>query len=222
MPLLLCLALLAMASTEASSQASPQLSARFIGNMAVAITDGQATLISDFPYESGYSGYMTYAPSEIRSSTSRTIALVTHGHRDHFVPDLIAATDWKLVAPPDVLERVPADRRLDAKATGVAGLTIVPIPTPHARGGHYSYLVTWHGRRLYFTGDTEQPDALLEQKNLDLAFVSPWLYRAVLRRGAAIDARRIVIYHHEAGETVSECTGTCVVPKQGDAIAIGR
>lgn len=27
----------------------------FVGNMAVHVTDGQASILSDFPYESGYS-----------------------------------------------------------------------------------------------------------------------------------------------------------------------
>lgn len=60
------------------------LEVRFIGNMAVAVTDGTVTLVTDFPYESGYSGYMTYAPSAIRSTTGTTLALITHRHRDHW------------------------------------------------------------------------------------------------------------------------------------------
>ncbi len=32
----------------------------FIGNMAYEISDGETTLLSDFPYESGAFGYMTY------------------------------------------------------------------------------------------------------------------------------------------------------------------
>ena len=38
----------------------PRLTARFIGNMAFAITDGKTTLYTDFPYESGAFGYMSY------------------------------------------------------------------------------------------------------------------------------------------------------------------
>ena len=37
----------------------PELNARFIANMAVEITDGTVTIVSDFPYQSGYGGYMT-------------------------------------------------------------------------------------------------------------------------------------------------------------------
>jgi hypothetical protein len=56
-----------------------------------------------------------------------------------------------------------------------------------------SYLVTRHGRRPYFTGDTESLDALVAANDLDAAFVSPWLFREALARGRPIDARRTPI-----------------------------
>jgi L-ascorbate metabolism protein UlaG (beta-lactamase superfamily) len=196
----------------------PALQARFIGNMAVAITDGTTTVITDFPYQSGASGYMTYPASEIRSSTAVTIALITHGHADHWAPALFERTAWKLIGPRDVASTVAADRRLDPRALAAPNLRIDPIATPHAGVGHDSYLVTWHGRRLYFTGDTESLDALVAANDLDAAFVSPWLFREALARGRTIDARRIVIYHHRAGETVPQCTGSCETPRQGDTL----
>jgi hypothetical protein len=57
-------------------------------------------------------------------------------------------------------------------------------------------------------------------KNLDVAFLSPWIYRSLVKSGAMPDARRIVIYHHQAGEQIPGCTNRCVVPKQGDVIRI--
>ena len=88
--------------------------------------------------------------------------------------------------------------------------------TPHARIGHNSYLVEWGGRRLYFVRDTENPTALLAQRNLDVAFVTPWLWRATKARNGTIDARQVVIYHHQAGERVAGCSGSCRIPVQGD------
>lgn len=97
---------------------------------------------------------------------------------------------------------------------------IEAIETPHARIGHYSYVVTWHDRRLYFSGDTESKDHLVALKNLDVAFVSPWLYRSVLRASQRIDAKLIVIYHHEVGEAVPECAADCILPHQGETVHI--
>ena len=199
----------------------PALDVRFIGNMAVAITDGAVTVVTDFPYESGYSGYMTYAPSAIRSGTNTTLALITHRHRDHWERSLFSGTTWRVAGPSDVTAGLPADRVVPLAATTTFGpVTIERFETPHANVGHYSYVVTWHGRRLYFSGDTESGDSLASAKNLDVAFVSSWMYRALLRRGVTIDAKRIVIYHHHTGERVPECVDRCVVPAQGDAIQL--
>jgi L-ascorbate metabolism protein UlaG (beta-lactamase superfamily) len=205
--------------------ARPSLEARFIGNMAYAITDGTTTLLTDFPYQSGYSIYMEYDAREIRSPTTDTIALITHRHGDHWDPNLFARTDWRVVAPEDALTGIPATRiarALPVKPTPArvtaGSITIDALPTPHANLGHYSYLVTWHGRRLYFTGDTESADRLLGMTNLDVAFVSPWLFERALHAGRRIDARQIVIYHHTADATIPECRDTCRVPKQGETL----
>ena len=39
----------------------------FIGNAAFRITDGTTTLLTDFPYRSGASGYMSYEAADIGS-----------------------------------------------------------------------------------------------------------------------------------------------------------
>lgn len=62
--------------------------------------------------------------------------------------------------------------------------------------------MSWHDKRLYFSGDTESPDSLLAARELDVAFVSPWQYQAATRRGPNLDAKHVVIYHHAAGQHV--------------------
>ena len=213
-----------------STATQPALEARFIGNMAYAISDGATTLFTDFPYESGYSRYMTYAGREIRSRTPRSLALITHGHRDHWEPALFSATDWSVIGPADAVRGASANRVVRAlpvaperQSIAFEGMAIEALPTPHAQIGHYSYLVTWHGLRLYFTGDTDDEQALLSAKNLDAAFVSPWLFQRALKSGRPIDARRIIIYHQETGQTaVPGCAGTCSVPTQGDVFRLNR
>jgi L-ascorbate metabolism protein UlaG (beta-lactamase superfamily) len=199
----------------------PPLEARFIGNMAFAITDGMVTLMTDFPYESGYSGYMTYDRSAIRSTTPTTLSLITHRHRDHWERALFMTTDWRVAGPPDVVNGLPDDRVVPLSGRTVfQSLTIDPIETPHGVIGHYSYVVTWHGRRMYFSGDTDSPDSVIASKNLDVAFVSPWMFRSTLKRGERIDARRVVIYHHRSDERVGECAAGCVQPRQVEVIRI--
>jgi L-ascorbate metabolism protein UlaG (beta-lactamase superfamily) len=198
-----------------------RLEARFIGQMAVTITDGTVTLITDFPYQIGYAEGPPYADTEIRSFKTPTLALITHKHLDHWEPRLFARTDWKVLGPADATRPVAAGRVLPPSARVTFGpMEIEPIETPHAGIGHYSYVVTWHGRRLYFSGDTDNAASLTAAKNLDVAFVSPWLYHSVQRSGARIDARQVVIYHHRAGQQVPGCATGCVAPRQGETIQI--
>jgi hypothetical protein len=50
--------------------------------------------------------------------------------------------------------------------------------------------------------------------------VSPWMYRTVMKAGRRIDARRVVIYHHAAGQQIPGCAAECFILRQGDTISI--
>ena len=200
-----------------TAQAPPPLTLTFIGNEAIQITDGSTTLISDFPYRSGYSRYMEYDFASVKPP-GRVLCLITHRHADHFEPALFAKTDWTVMGPRDALGSVDAGRVLPLGAP-FGPVRIEPRTTPHGDVEHYSHLVTWGGRRFYFVGDTDSPDALLAARNLDIAFVTPWLYRTATRDGRTIDARKIVIYHQEAGEQVPTCD-RCVALRQGESIKV--
>ncbi|HEY3204521.1 MAG TPA: MBL fold metallo-hydrolase [Thermoanaerobaculia bacterium] len=191
----------------------------FIGNMAFAITDGKTTLYTDFPYRSGAFGYMTYETSAVPPARD-ALCLVTHGHLDHFDPDLFRKMDASLIAPPSLAAQLETARAIPfAPKMSYRDIEIEAFRTPHGDIEHYSYLVTWHGLRLYFTGDTDSPDRLLAMHDLDVAFVSPWLIEAVSRQKARIDARQVVAYHHRAGEAVAALQNRRV-PKQGETFVV--
>jgi L-ascorbate metabolism protein UlaG (beta-lactamase superfamily) len=217
-PILVPLAL----ATAAVAQSSP-LRIQFIGNEAVAISDGRLLLVTDFPYQSGAFGYMRYEPSVLDPAGRSVVLLITHRHDDHFDPRTVRDTSWRVLAPAEVARRLPSGLVLPLDTVvSVGGATVRPIATSHHNAAveHYSYLVEWAGRRLYFVGDTEDPVALLAQRQLDVAFVSPWLWKAERNRNARIDARQVVIYHHRSGETVPGCTGNCRVPSRGETWGI--
>lgn len=196
-----------------------QLELRFIGNMAFAISDGKTTLYTDFPYESGYSDYMTY-DFDAMQKVPGALCLVTHGHRDHFDAPLFAKMDAKLIAPPAVAAKVAPGRAISfAPKMAYGDIAIEALPTPHAAIEHFSYLVTWHGRRLYFTGDTDSTDQLLAMRDLDLAFVSPWLLKAVAEKKKSIHAKRVVVYHQAAGEKVPPIQNRLVL-EQGESFVL--
>ena len=214
--------LLALVLAWTAAAQAPPLQARFIGQMAFAITDGSTTLITDFPYEIGYAGAPPFGDRELQETTQPTLALITHRHLDHFDPAAFAKTNWKMLGPSDAAARIKSDRVLPlAPRVTFGALEIESIKTPHHNLEHYSYIVTWHGRRLYFSGDTESADSLLAAQRLDVAFVSSWQFQAARRVGGApIDAKRIVIYHHRSGDQITGCSGTCVAPRLGDTVEI--
>jgi L-ascorbate metabolism protein UlaG (beta-lactamase superfamily) len=199
----------------------PALLITFIGNEAIQISDGRRTLVSDFPYQSGYSGYMTYDRAKV-TFDREVVALITHRHLDHFDPTGPRGSGWQVVGPREAVQNLPDGKPVSEGVMTIGDIRIQPMRTPHANVEHYSYRVEWHGASFYFPGDTEDPKTLIEQRGLDIAFVTPWLWRQVRSSGVRIDAKQIVIYHHEAGETIAGCTGACKAPAQGESWRISK
>ena len=201
---LLALLIVLAATCEANAG---ELKITFIGNMAFHITDGETTLLSDFPYTSGAYGYMDYdaeAVPEIKDG----LHLITHFHGDHWNVRLFRATEQKtkIIAPPGITARLEPDRVIPFSPTepmNYKGIAVQAIEMPHNLAPeHFSYLVTWHGKRLYFIGDTETPEDILKQKNLDVSFISPWVIRTVERQNLTLDTKELVMYHQKVGEEV--------------------
>ncbi len=195
------------------------LRARFIGNMAFEIGDGTSAILTDFPYESGAFGYMTWTRPAPASPAA--LCLITHCHADHWLESLAPLHCARVAGPADVVAAAPG-RVLDVTAGASWGaFRITPVPSVHGHMKHFSYLVEWNSRRLYLTGDTDDPATLLAQRDLDVAFVSPWLLAIAKKGGAAIPARRVIVYHHQTGERVAEHQGR-EVPSQGEELVLAE
>jgi L-ascorbate metabolism protein UlaG (beta-lactamase superfamily) len=127
--------IIAGAALRSGQQQRTALQARFIGQMAFAISDGSVTIVTDFPYQIGYVDAPAYSPKELSGGPS-TLALITHKHLDHWEPALFAKTNWKVAGPDDVTSGLPADRVVALKGTTMWGpVQIEPLETPHARIG---------------------------------------------------------------------------------------
>jgi L-ascorbate metabolism protein UlaG (beta-lactamase superfamily) len=210
---------LAFLFVQGTAPEPARLEVRFIGNMAFAITDGKTTLFTDFPYQSGAFGYMRYDTAAV-SPAPDALCLITHGHADHFDPELFGQMGAALIGPPSLSASVKSERAIPfAPSMAYRDIRIEAFRTPHGEIEHYSYLVTWHGLRLYFTGDTHRPEKLLAARDLDAAFVSPWLIEEVASRKGRIDARRLVVCHHKTGEAIADLQQR-LVPKQGQSFTI--
>ncbi len=209
------LVLMVVMSAPLGGQAD-SLRVRFIGNAAFELTDGQTTLVTDFPYQSGAFGYMTYDDSVM--PVGHVTRVVTHGHADHFTPALVSGGDWRVIGPPDVMRSLPPTQRISGtRQWSVGHFAVTAQPTPHSNVDHFSYVIEWRGHRFYFTGDTEDTAALVAAADLDVAFVTPWLWCTVLRSEQSVSATRVVM-HHQFPAGRSEICGSPVVLEQGQEL----
>lgn len=194
----------------------------FIGNEAFHITDGDTTLLSDFPYRPGAFGYMDYSLDAVPAIT-HGLSLITHTHADHWYKDLFEKMDLFVVGPPGMTKRLPPDRVIPFRLDGpmsFRGLEIQAAETPHKLAiEHYSYLVTWHGIRIYFPGDTENPSEILRQRDIDVMFVTPWLIRTIERQKLHLDTKLLVAYHQRVDEDVPSFQH-CRTMQQGESFTI--
>ena len=211
-----------VAQSDGAGNEAATLSAIFIGNMAFEISDGETVLYTDFPYTSGAFGYMEYDLAQVEVKTG-ALSLVTHFHPDHWSRKIFDTFDLRLVGPPGIVQQVGPEKGLsfgESLTLSIGDLEIEAIPTSHRYSPeHYSYLVTWHGLRLYFTGDTESLAELKAARDLDVVFVSPWLLRELKKDGAEIDARKVVVYHHRLNETVPGWQAA-IQPLQGQTLVL--
>lgn len=172
---------------------SDEIKIRFIGNCGLHMTDGELNVYVDFPYESGAYGYMEYDSEELGAVKENSIFLFTHTHNDHHsktaLKEILKSkggekfTQWNL-------------SKLRKLGDTISGFSIEPLKTKHRFTiRHCSYLITWHGKRIYLSGDTESAETIGMQEDIDLAFVPSWILLNAQENDIDIDAKRFAVYH---------------------------
>jgi L-ascorbate metabolism protein UlaG (beta-lactamase superfamily) len=115
------------------------------------------------------------------------LILITDIHGDHMDPKMlshVAKPGSLILAPPAVAETVKnatVIRNGETKTVGPFTIEAVPMynlkrgPEPgklfHDKGRGNGYIVTYGGKRFYFSGDTEGTPEMRALKNIDVAFV---------------------------------------------------
>lgn len=115
------------------------------------------------------------------------LILISDIHGDHMDPKAIAIlskTGTAIIAAPSVVETVPNAKAIaNGETTKWDKWTIEAIPmynmkrgpAPgqffHPKGRGNGYVLTYGGKRFYFSGDTEGIPEMRELKNIDVAFV---------------------------------------------------
>lgn len=199
-----------------------ELRITFIGNEAVHLSDGKNTVVTDFPYESGAYGYMSYDEKALPPMKG-AFHLITHAHGDHWNLKLFKDKDAKVIGPSTVTDYLPPKQAIQSKSGSAArlgDLDIIAIATPHKMAKeHFSYLIVWRGLRIYFAGDTENPSEILHRRDIDVMFVTPWLIRTIARQNLSLDCERLVVYHQKEGEKFPDFQGVLRM-KQGDSFSV--
>jgi L-ascorbate metabolism protein UlaG (beta-lactamase superfamily) len=170
-----------------------EIKIKFIGNCGLYLTDGDLDVYVDFPYKSGAFSYMEFDETEVDSIKENAIFLFTHKHADHYSRKYMRKTLRKKGGKKYGKWNI---QKLDELNDTIREFSVKAIETEHSLSlKHYAYLITWHGKRIYFYGDTETADIALTMKNLDWAFVPYWTAMEINKRKVEIDTKMLGVYH---------------------------
>ena len=199
---------------------SHAITVRFIGNCGLYMSDGALDVYVDLPYKSGAFGYMDYPGSEIDSIKANATHIFTHRHPDHYSKKLVKKLSGTVYGPWKVKKKRRAD--LSAPAYSAAQFTVQTFRTKHRFARHhYSYLITWHGKRIYLSGDTEGAETIAQVTTMDIAFVPAWIMRDAKEKNITIDAQRFAVYHLYPTEKVTtDNPKVTVLRTQGEVLAL--
>jgi L-ascorbate metabolism protein UlaG (beta-lactamase superfamily) len=160
------------------------------------------------------------------SAPGPDLIVITHIHGDHFsgaTLTKVAVAKTKLLVPPSVAEKMP--EALKAQTTAltngetvtVAGIEVEAVPaynlTParanfHPKGRDNGYVITLGGKRLYFSGDTEDVPEMRALKNIDAAFLAmnlPYTMDVAKAADAVKAFKPAVVYpYHYRGADLQE------------------
>lgn len=188
----LLLHILIFISTFGFSQ-SGEIKVKFIGNCGMYLSDGSMNLYIDFPYKSGAHKYMEYDDSELQEIKQNATFLFTHRHKDHYSKKLVRKMKK------DFGGKVYGNwnnKKLDEMNNTANDFSIQSFKTSHMFTlKHYSYVITWHGKRIYLSGDTGDLEEVTKLENLDWAFINPWLLMNAQKEEKRIDAKMFGVYH---------------------------
>ena len=182
-----CGAMLAWGQTNA-------ISVRYIGNCGMQLSDGTKNVFVDFPYKPGAYGYMIYGASQLDSVPEGSTFIFTHRHADHYSKKRVKPLNGKVYGP----WKAPKPKAIGTEIMNdpAHSLSVVAYKTKHRFAMHHaSYLITWHGKKLFISGDTEHAELVSTIEHMDYAFVPAWLLSDAHEKEFKINADRFALYH---------------------------
>ncbi len=197
-----------------------EIKIKFIGNCGLYLSDGKSNLYIDFPYKSGAYNYMKYDSKEIENIKENSIFLFTHKHADHYSKKLLKKIKSKHKG---MVFGSWNTNRFNKLNNSIDNFNIESIRTKHRfTFKHYSYLITWHGKKIYLSGDTESADTITNIKEINWAFLPVWIILDANEKNININADKVGVYHLYPSEKVtnSKPEKYLILDKQGEEIII--
>jgi len=211
---LACLVLLLASVSHADNQT--QVFATASGPVRITPLNHASTLIE----AGGKVIYLDPAkPVDFSGKPKADLILITDIHGDHMDPGAIQAiekTGTEILAPPAVVQTVTTGKAIangetrtwqDWTIQAIPAYNLKRGPAPgklfHDKGRGNGYVLTYGGKRFYFSGDTENVPEMRALKNIDVAFVCINLPYTMPPDEAAAAVKafhpRIVIPYHYRG-----------------------
>lgn len=217
----LCAFICILASTLfAYASAEPQVFPTSAGPVKITPLNHASTLIE----AGGKTIYLDPAkPVNFAGLPKADLILITDIHGDHMDPDSIkdiSKSDTKILAAPAVVRTVTqAEPIANGETKTWQGWTIEAIPAYnlkrgpapgklfHDKGRGNGYVLSYGGKRFYFSGDTEGVPEMRALKNIDVAFVCMNLPYTMPPEEAAYAVKafhpKVVIPYHYRGSDLS-------------------
>jgi L-ascorbate metabolism protein UlaG (beta-lactamase superfamily) len=150
--------------------------------------------------------------------------LITDIHGDHMAPEIVnklKKSGTEIVAPQAVSEKVSGTSVIAYGQTKKLGpFTVESVPAYnltrgpaagklfHDKGRGCGYIVTYGGKRFYFSGDTEATPEMKALKNIDVAFVCMNLPYTMTPEEAAdavhaFHPKVVYPYHYKGSDTAA-------------------
>jgi len=162
-------------------------------------------------------------PAKLDGSPKADLILITDIHGDHMDPDSIKAVskgNTEIISSPAVAQTVTSAKTIangESKTWQAWTIEAVPAynikrgPAPgklfHDKGRGNGYVLTYGGKRFYFSGDTEGVPEMRALKNIDVAFVCMNLPYTMPPEEAADAVKafhpKVVIPYHYRGSDLS-------------------
>ena len=208
----------ALVSTTSASQT--QAFSTSAGDVKITPLNHASTLIE----AGGKTIYLDPAkPVKFDGKPKADLILITDIHGDHMDPDSVkevSKADTEVFAPAAVAKTVTQAKSIangETKTWGAWTVEAIPAynlkrgPEPgklfHDKGRGNGYVLTYGGKRFYFSGDTEGVPEMRALKNIDVAFICMNLPYTMPPDEAADAVRafhpKVVIPYHYRGSDLS-------------------